>query len=245
MALLVFLSSGNDQSTSLYDPDPPHLWNRLHQALFVRTDGQGRAYGNDDTDPLLWVKTRYLLEGESHERARAVLGEFLEADGHKLIQDPARRAILQSDLWTLFDWTVHSHRDLGHAVQERRALGHLLVPAIRRLALIKQQIEQLPDNYQLAVNGTQFSAAYDANRPLLPPDLFDANGPWVCLGRAGGGPVAPAHVRFAHVRSVFLAFLRLPDGREATTAYVRQLNDFTRPWVQNERFRSPRSDPTP
>ncbi len=92
--------------TTIYDPDPQHLWNRLHQALWVRTGPDGWEYGHDRLDPLLWMDTKYLLEGKPHEQAIAVLDEFLARDGEKLVQDPLKRAILQRDLWAVFDWTA-------------------------------------------------------------------------------------------------------------------------------------------
>src|SRR4051794_29276803 len=50
---------------TIYDPDPEHLWNRLHKALWVRTGPDGNEYGHDRLDPLLWMETRHLVEGRS------------------------------------------------------------------------------------------------------------------------------------------------------------------------------------
>src|SRR5205085_4483421 len=91
---------------TIYDADPHHLWNRLHRALYVRTAADGREVGADRLDPLLWANTRHLLSGKSHEDAVAVLDEFLNHHGEQLILDPLRRAILQRDLWAVFDWAA-------------------------------------------------------------------------------------------------------------------------------------------
>src|SRR5207245_5627171 len=45
----------------LYDRDPHHLWNRLYDALFVRVGPDGREYGRDRVDPLLWIGSRFLI----------------------------------------------------------------------------------------------------------------------------------------------------------------------------------------
>src|SRR5262252_6675315 len=58
---------------SLYHADPEHLWNRLHEALFVRVGPDGRTYGRDRLEPLLWLGSKHLLVGASHDRAIALL----------------------------------------------------------------------------------------------------------------------------------------------------------------------------
>src|SRR5262245_50335855 len=57
---------------TVYDPDPTHLWNRLHEALYVRLDGEGP----DDPgglDPFLWQDSPYREKGERSKRAAAML----------------------------------------------------------------------------------------------------------------------------------------------------------------------------
>jgi hypothetical protein len=68
---------------AIYDPDTAHIWNRVHSALFVRTGPDGRSYGQDRLEPLLWSDSRYLLEGRSADRAAAVLEEFLRDRGSR------------------------------------------------------------------------------------------------------------------------------------------------------------------
>src|SRR6516165_7866210 len=63
---------------SLYHADPEHLWNRLHEALFVRVGPDGRTYGRDRLEPLLWPDSKYLLEERSNKRAAAVLEEIVK-----------------------------------------------------------------------------------------------------------------------------------------------------------------------
>ena len=91
------------EPSRLYDPDPHQLWS-LHETLFIRVGPDGRAYGEDRLDPLVWSSTRHLLEDDSHRRALRVLNEFLSRHGERLIRDPLERAFLQHDLWVLFDW---------------------------------------------------------------------------------------------------------------------------------------------
>src|SRR5689334_24185070 len=57
-------------------------------------------------DPLLWTDTKYLLAGEPHRRALACLDRFLDTPP---IADPVERAMLQRDLWTVFDWAAMPH----------------------------------------------------------------------------------------------------------------------------------------
>jgi hypothetical protein len=222
-----------------YDPDPKHLWNRLHLALHVRlTEQRGgeehllpedRAYDPDELDPSLWHHARYLLNGRGHKPALTVLDEFRSENGEKLVADPLKKALLQRDLWAVFDWcagpgweTAPNKKDRFRT--ERRALATRLAPIIRRLSLTADQIKQLPDNYADALSANTFPAQFDAkhpDKPFLPPDLWEPKGPWVLLGDRGNQPLAQTHLRFFGGRSAFFVFLRLPGGREETVNYLK------------------------
>jgi hypothetical protein len=103
------LAAGPAPSRSVYHADPEHLWNRLYEALLVRVGPDGRAYGQDRLEPLLWRASKHLLEEHSNKNAIARLEEFLKNKGEKLIDDPVKRALLQRDLWLVFDWLEGQH----------------------------------------------------------------------------------------------------------------------------------------
>jgi hypothetical protein len=225
-------------AVTLYDPNPGHIWNRLHEALFVRKDASGVTYGSDSLDPLLWLNSTHLLSEPSHRRALRVLDEFLQTHAENLIRDPVKRAILQHDLWAIFDWSIEREPERPGKPEyerEKRELQTRLVEALRRLALTSKQIESLPDNYAQAVASGNFGKGYDpahSDRAFLPPDLFEQHGSWVNIDAAGDPePVAPQHLAAVSGRSRFLVFMRLPGGRRATFDYLRTLWEFPQPWV--------------
>jgi hypothetical protein len=232
-------SQNSAEAIAIFDPDPAHLWNRLYAALLVRED-HAAQFGADSLDPPLWAETEYLLAKPSHERALHVLDEFLHARAENLIQDPVKRAILQRDLWAVFDWTVEQspayHRP--RYVNEKRELQARLAALLHRLAMTRKEIDDLPDNYTQAVNSGAFAREYDSahrDRPFLPPDLFDPHGPWV-LVEAGPNAFDTSGVATNHViafsgRSSFLVFVRLPEGRKSTLGYLQSVWDFPQPWV--------------
>jgi hypothetical protein len=240
---------------ALYHPDPQHLWNRLHEALFVRTGPDGRAYGGDRVEPLLWPGTKHLLEDRSRDRAVALLEDFLNTRGEKLIDDPLKRAVLQRDLWLVFNWLEGSHGGIADPRLTPEALGasqrrlrRPLAAVIGRLTLTPAEIEHLPDTYAAAVASGEFARRYDPeqpDRPFLPPDLFAADGPWVCVGRPDG-PVTPAHLRDdvsnPFTNSAFLVFIRLPAGRAATLDFLRQLRSFDKPLLVRAESTEKRTD---
>src|SRR5689334_6115042 len=83
LVIHVFCSAGRADTkdtrlepTAFYANEPDHLWNRLHAALFVRTGPDGKVYGIDRLEPLLWSDSTHLLQRPSSERALAVLQEF-------------------------------------------------------------------------------------------------------------------------------------------------------------------------
>ena len=226
----------------VYDPDPGHVWNRLRRSLFLRAARDGREHGRDELDPLLWPTTRHLLAGPSNLQATETLDEFLEARAERLFEDPLKRAMLQRDLWAVFDWTV---RGTVRSTPELRGLQSRLAAAIRLLALTEEQAGALPQTYDAAVASGEFAAGYDPARPeapFLPPDLLKPGGPWVEVGVGGGAPAADGHVAGTGGRSVFRVFVRLPQGRGAALVYLRRVAEFPKPWVRDRRGAS---DPQP
>ena len=238
-------SNSEEQTVTIYDANPAHIWNRLYAALLVREDKHGTKYGADSLDPQLWYETEHLLEGPSHARALRVLDEFLQTHAENLIGDPVKRALLQHDLWAVFDWSVQqsSRSKRPPYDHEKQELQTRLAELLRRLELSSKEIEALPDTYAQAVASGTFGKEYEAanrDRAFLPPDLFDWRGPWVYLNASpeafNSGGVAQAHVQALAGRSRFLVFIRLPEGRKATLAYLQTLWNFPQPWVQGPDF---------
>jgi hypothetical protein len=211
------------ESSTLFHPDPQHISNRLYRQLHLRTEPSGKEYGFDALDPLLWRETSYLLSGSSHARAVALADEFLRSHAERQISDPARRAVLQRDVWAVFDWA--DQPDLPYQAQ-RRELTIRLAAIVHRLAASPGELATLPDTYARALQNHEFPAAFDPANPkraFLPPDLFEQNGPWVCLGAPDHDLSAPLHDSSFTARSAFFVFARLPEGRDATLAYFKQL----------------------
>lgn len=217
-------------SWNVYDPSPGHLWNRVYRQFYRRTTKDGNEHGLGELDPLLWPDTTYQLNGTSHQQAIKILDEFLATHAETLIHDPLKRAMFQRDLWAVFDWLV-SYSDPYPL--EREALAIRLAQIIRKVALTKEQIGSLPDNYALALQSNAFPDKYQSGNPeaaFLPYDLFGPGSAWVPMGRQGG-PIAITHTHeFPFFgRSVFLVFVRSPDGRKATLDFIHSLNTESHP----------------
>jgi hypothetical protein len=226
-------------SVTVYDSNPSHLWNRLYAALLVREDRNGHRYGEDSLDPFLWLETEHLLSQPSHQRALSVLDEFLGQHGEDRVRDPLKRAMLQRDLWAVFDWSVFERSANGQPTyeKEKRELQARLADVLRRLALTAGEIKSLSD-YKQAVASGSFAKAYDPehpDRPFLPPDLFDPHGPWVAITPSPElgelGVVAKMHTFNLSGRSSFLVFVNLPGGHKATLDYLQSLWNFPQPYV--------------
>ena len=134
---------------------------------------------------------------------------------------PSKRAILQSSLWALFDQVSDAN---GADQANRKSIAQRCAQIISRLALSDTELAALPDNFATAIRSKEFAAEYDPGhreRAFLPPDLFDASGPWVMMaGSDSQQPAAIRHVEFTQGRSVFYVLIRLPGGRGATLTYL-------------------------
>ena len=206
------------ESNTIYDSNPQHLWNRLNQTLFDRVAPDGKHFGLDELDILYWHTTTNLLFGASHERAIAVMDEFINSHGEKLISDPLKRALLQRDMWELFDWSA-KYIWRPDQIKASRELQPRIATILRRLALTTNEIAALPDNYALTTGAAD-----------LPRGLFRTNGDWVGVGVNDYNPieVAPTHVQNFDGHSAFCVMVHLPGGRAAAAEYLDALRNFAR-----------------
>jgi hypothetical protein len=216
------MSPGASSSDGVpYHSDPRHLWNRLHQALFVRVaPGDGERFGDAELDILFWDSSKHLLVSPSREQSIQVLDEFIRERGERLIRDPLKRAWLQRELWALFDWSARPRATSADDSPESRARSELqrkLAAIIARLALTPQEIDALPDN--LAEAGKRLQGAD------FPDGLGAPDSEWVLVGRPDDLTAKEHAVAFGG-RSTFLVFVKVPGGRAETLRYLKELREF-------------------
>jgi len=214
-------ASDTPDANTIYNSDTNHLWNRLNEALFERTAQDGKKYGLDELDILYWARTTNLLAGASHQQAISVLDEFIGTHGENLIHNPLKRALLQRDLWELFDWST-GYASSPNEKLARRELQSRLAIAIRRLALTTNEIATLPDNY---ARTTKISA------PDLPAGLNQSNSDWLGVSDQNDGLTVPTHVASFRGHSTFQVLVHFPEGRQAAIAYLDQLHRFEHVWI--------------
>src|SRR5213593_4135136 len=87
-----------------------------------------------------------LFSGRTRNTCLRSLRIGKRARGERLIRNPLKRAWLQHDLWFLFDWFASPNRGEEFR-RERQELQRRIAIAIRRLALRRDEITSLPDNY--------------------------------------------------------------------------------------------------
>jgi len=90
-----------DVDWGVYDSDPHHSWNQVHRVLFERKAPNGSSHGCDQLAPTDLLESAY-----SHSEIIETFDRFI-VSGHKEISNPVVRAVMQNDLWTVFDWTIN------------------------------------------------------------------------------------------------------------------------------------------
>lgn len=242
-----------------FDPDRAHPWNRLFTAFFVREMDYPEGFrsnkspkntppwlGPEVLDPPLGLHPKFLLDDEPYAKCNAALDEFLNKKADGMIRDPLKRAILQRDLWAVFDLLQRKGEDFMRnfgenpkpytpVQQEHRAiLAGKIARVMASLALSREQLEALPDTYRAAVNSGVFprSVANQAAADYLPPNLFDPDGPWVEL--SDKSPSSPSgfapfqHTSIVEGRSVFRVFFGPPpdaDGAKRLSKWLTAVSD--------------------
>jgi len=210
-----------DDPWTVYDPDPQHPWNRVFRALYDMTPSESGSGQNAEFNAR-WPEN--LLHGARHRQVISALDDYLNKRADRLFRDPVKRALFQNDLWKLFNWTLKGGRTDDQAA--RIALQTRLVRIMRRVALTRFEISQLPDTYASSVRSRAHPVRYDParrQRTFLPPDLWNEKGPWVLLGNNHQQkPAAILHARQLGATSDFFVFLSLPDGRDRAKRFLQQ-----------------------
>jgi hypothetical protein len=205
----------NSVETTLYDPDPNHIANRLYRALFAWKS-------EEDPAPNHWPKQK---NAYNVTNVTALLDELLKFNVAKEFKDPLKRLFLQRDLWLMFDWVAEQPMGSGG---QSPVIQRKMTQCIEHLALPMARLRQLPDNYADQVGTDAFPIEYDRGNPngaFLPGALWSRTGPWVMVGdRDTRSPLASQHLDFYHGHNAFMVFLRLPAGRAATISYVSKLS---------------------
>jgi hypothetical protein len=228
-----------------YSSSPNQAWNRVHRALFLPTDEDGREEGMGALDPLLWPGSTYLVHGPRHTQVVEALESFLDSGAATLIHDPVRRAIFQRDLWAVFDWLSHEPSPRGRAASDAAELGlraslrRQLARVIGQVALSDDEIRALPDNYARAAAAGKYPADpgdLAGDGPVLPVDLLAPAGDWVALetptdASIAYGSLVPIHAESFEGRSAFSVHLKLPGDRANTVEYLEHLSAFDAPRV--------------
>jgi hypothetical protein len=232
-------------ATAVYDPDPNHLWNRLFAAFYLREvedmDSVSATRGPNVVDPPLGLHPRFLLDGAAFITCRDILAEFHKKRGHELISDPLKRAVLQRDLWAVFDvlqGVIPSNFFEGRgeraptltAEQEERraALCRQIAQAIKALALPRSALDRLPNTYLLAVKSGAFSSrpVDQKSADYLPSDLEEADSPWLEIFPPESGPRMKEgflHTEIVRGRSIFRVFAKGPTSPEGTGQFKQWL----------------------
>lgn len=188
------------------DAPPVTLADEIHALVYHRTDRQGTVYGEKRIDPLLWYDSRHLLEEPFYSQFKQLLARIPAAEDRETFS-PLQRAMVQRDLWQVFDWTCQNRTQWPEA---RVELQQILSDAIRKMALSAKAIDALPS-------------------APLPEQLLAENSPWCEMGVNGEAIIAPGHTPAFGGRSAFRVFMRHPDGPAAAEKYIASMQSNS--WV--------------
>jgi hypothetical protein len=228
---------------------PAELSDRLRNVWrqTYNRDPERRIEGGDVLEPPLFPHPNSLLSDRYFTAANAILDEFLHEHGERLIRVPLKRALLQRDLWPVFDllqgdgfWddaNVRRRRGetaskkYSEAENERKGtLAHKIAAVMQAVALTKEEVASLPDTYDLAVRSGQFTPELGDGRarPYLPAHLMDGSGDWIEVNTYGEGKQfhgLPSHTGGLGFegRAWFRVFYRFPavvGGRQALERFL-------------------------
>lgn len=199
-------------------------FDELYDVLMVRHARNGVAYGENEIAPMIFKFSKFPFDDATYPRLTAALDAITPEDIKSYSN--LQRAILQRQLWSVFDATAPSRVFRRRPDDARRTAVHKqLANLIRQLALKRTEIESLPDTLQTTVQAKKYPTEFDLEKPtspFLPPDLTHESSPWICFGRSRT-PVN-LHATDGRWRAAFFQFVRLPGERQTTIEYIDRWN---------------------
>ncbi|MFO0918771.1 MAG: hypothetical protein U0872_10710 [Planctomycetaceae bacterium] len=235
----------SSEPIAVYDADPQSLANRVFAAFYIRrseisTKRGGtpvkRIEGGDVLDFLAWPGSDYWSTPETCQKLNALLEECLDHPSQLRPGEPVKRAMLQRDLWAVFDF--YASRNIArHGDKETRRrrddLCRKLAVVIRGLTLSPEEIASLPDNYAAAVKSGRFATEhrFDPAIDYLPAGLLANPDEWQEIDFFYPKDVTndirerfvTLHTRSYLARSYYRIFYRFPGGRTALENYLRAM----------------------
>ena len=201
--------------------DEGDAFDELYDVLMIRRALNGDSYGENEISPIIFKFSAFPFDDATFPRLKTALNN-MTAENIKALSHP-QRAVLQRQLWAVFDATTPSRFRTGRSHQKHRdAVRSQLADLIRKLALSRSEIEALPSTLPATVRSKKYPSKFTIEspfQPFLPPELSDNSSGWICFGRRSS-PVT-FHARDNRWRSAFFQFIRLPKGRQASIDYLR------------------------
>mgnify|MGYP001555147593 FL=1 len=204
----------------------------LDRAIMMRTAPDGKIYGRNEIDPLIWRDSVEGRAGEARGRGQGALKRVTElADAEVKRCSAAQRALVQNRVWTVFD---HVRAHTGARTAADREYLQLLARTMAKLALDKKEIAAITDPLaEAAASNLWPSQPTLSGGPdvFLPAGIAEEGGAWTTLGRSDGWVNAKQHTTGFGGRSLFFVRVNFPKGSAGPAAYFKAIADFPAPWV--------------
>src|SRR6516162_6411084 len=107
----------------LFHPDPQNIAIGCIVSCMCERKPADAKTGSTRWTHSSWRETNYLLAGKSRLRALDLADEFLRTHAERQITDPTKCAILQRDVWAVFDWA--DQPDLPYQAEHRELMARL------------------------------------------------------------------------------------------------------------------------
>ena len=240
--LLTSQASGAEKAADPHD--------ELYNVIMTRYGKDGKPYAENEPGSTIHSDSDFPFGDKTYKKFETALDNFAVLPQKKIQEySGIKRALLQIHLWKVFDKTEPYRWIDGKSGEpkvaqrsypdRRAALQPKIAALIKKLALTKAQILALPNTRVATVKSGSFATRHDpsdAFKPFLPADLYAEDSSWVCLGDDDNPIPAPLHTKEARWRSIFITFMRLPEGRATTLQFLEKAKDGSKKFPAGTQF---------
>jgi hypothetical protein len=217
----------------VFGEKPGHVWDAARDAFYLRRFSEKEVFDHPHLfAPPYREYQPFVFDAAFYDQVVAKLDALQKLPAKEMEEQPAvRRVVLLRDLWAAFDGLLAGRVKVdGDAELSAKAAARhddllkRVAAVMRRLELSEREARTLPNALAMLRDKKTYPKEFDPaapERPFVPTDLLDQDGPWVAYSREEAPTLGGVlHIQHVQARSLFTLHMHAPGGRAETEKFL-------------------------